>query len=62
MRMIVGTITAVEHRGWLRIAITANTGEVYIYGSGCRCSVGVSDRVRCGTAGGTLHQGLSNVG
>ena len=27
MRMIVGTITAVEHRGWLRIATTANTGE-----------------------------------
>jgi hypothetical protein len=26
--MIVGTITAYEHRGWLRLVVTANTGEV----------------------------------
>jgi hypothetical protein len=28
VRKVVGRITAVEHRGWLRITITANTGEV----------------------------------
>jgi hypothetical protein len=26
--MIVGTITAYEHRGWVRVVMTANTGEV----------------------------------
>ena len=26
--MIVGKITAKEHRGWVRVVITANTGEV----------------------------------
>jgi hypothetical protein len=26
--MIVGTITAYEHRGWVRVVITANTGKV----------------------------------
>jgi hypothetical protein len=27
--MIVGTITAVEHRGWVRVVMRANTGTVY---------------------------------
>ena len=26
--MIVGTVTAKEHRGWVRVVMTANTGEV----------------------------------
>ena len=26
--MIVGTITAYEHRGWVRVVMTANTGKV----------------------------------
>jgi hypothetical protein len=28
LRTIVGTITAYEHRGWVRVVMTANTGEV----------------------------------
>jgi hypothetical protein len=28
VRMIVGTITAYEHRGWVRVVMTSNTGEV----------------------------------
>jgi hypothetical protein len=26
-RHLVGTITAVEHRSWVRLVMTANTGE-----------------------------------
>jgi hypothetical protein len=26
--MIVGTITAYKHRGWVRVVMTANTGKV----------------------------------
>ena len=28
MRLLVGTITAYEHRGWLRVVMVANTAEV----------------------------------
>jgi hypothetical protein len=28
MQLIVGCITAYEHRGWVRLVMTANTGEV----------------------------------